>query len=187
MTDIPSPIAERENKASELLGIREVVSQVYKSVWEDFSVWEQDHCRQTLQSLSPSRPFRPHLNPLPTSSGQSHSALKEARFTGDAPSTVVESFDDSDMENGSTSTILVTVHAVDKGQTLQPLSYEACTPISRNLMIGDDSDYLPFIPNSDDPTYDYTFDVGEHKYFAWHKPNRDPDCAVFNPFWRHSF
>jgi hypothetical protein len=183
MTDIPSPIAERENEASELLGIREVVSQVYKSVWEDFSVWEQDHCRQTLQSLS--RPFRPHLNPFLISSGQSHSALKEARSTGDAPSTVVESFDG--MENGSTSTILVTVHTIESQMLLQPLSYEACTPISRNLMIGDDSDYLPFIPNSDDPTYDYTYDVGEHKYFAWHKPNRDPDCAVFDLFWRHIF
>jgi hypothetical protein len=65
---------------------------------------------------------------------------------------------------------------------LQPLSYEACTPISRNLMIGDDSDFLPFIPNSDDPSYDYTYDIHEHKYFAWHRLNRDPDCALFEPF-----
>lgn len=186
MTDISPPIAERENEAdSELLGIKDVVSQVYKSVWEDFSVWEQNHCRQTLQSLS--RPFHPHLDPFLISSGQSHSVLKEPRSTHVAPSTVVESFDDSDMENGSTSTVLVTVHTIGKGQMLQPLSYEACTPISRNLMIGDDSDYLPFIPNSDDPTYDYTYDVGEHKFFAWHQPNRDPDCAVFDAFSRHSF
>ena len=188
MTDISPPIAERGNEAdSELLGIRDVVSQVYKSVWEDFSVWEQDHCRQTLQSLS--RPFRPHLNPLLISSGQSHSALKELRSTHYTPlaCTVVESFDDTDMENGSTSTVLVTVHTIGKGQILQPLSYEACTPISRNLMIGDDSDFLPFIPNSDDPTYDYTFDVDEHKFFAWHQPNRDPDCAAFDPFGSHSF
>ena len=189
MTDISPPIAERGNEVdSELLFIRDVVFQVYKSVWEDFSVWEQDHCRQTLQSLSPSRPFRPHLNPLLISSGQSHSAIKEPRSTihDDVSSTVIESFDDSDMENGSTSTVLVTVHTISKGQKLQPLSYEACTPISRNLMIGDDSDYLPFIPNSDDPTYDYTYDVDEHKFFAWHQPNRDPDCAVFDPFSRYS-
>ena len=183
MTDISLPIAERENEVdSELLGIKVVVSQVYKSVWEDFSAWEQDHCRQTLQSLS--RPSRPHLNPLLILSGQSHSALNEPRSIHDAPSTAVETFDDSDMESGSTSTVLVTVHTIDKGQMLQPLSYEACTPISRNLMIGDDSDFLPFIPNSDDPSYDYTYDVEEHKYFAWHQPNRDPDCAVFDPFSR---
>ena len=182
MTDISPPIAERENEVdSELLGIRVVVSQVYKSVWQDFSVWEKDHCRQTLQNLS--RPSRPHLNPRLISSGLSHSALKETRSTTyNAPNTVVESFDDSDLENGTTSTVLVTSHTIGKGQILQPLSYESCTPISRNLMIGDDSDFLPFIPNSDDPSYDYTYDVEEHKFFAWHQPNRDPDCAVFDHF-----
>ena len=187
MTDISPPIAaEREKEVdSELLGIKVVVSQVYKSVWEDFSGWEQDHCQQTLQSLS--RPYRPHLNPLLISSGQSYSPSKDPRSTHVAPNTVVESFDDCDMESGSTSTVLVTVHTIGKGQMLQPLSYEACTPISRNLMIGDDSHHLPFIPNSDDPTYDYTYDVEEHKYFAWHKPNRDPDCAVFNFFSRTFF
>ena len=180
MTDISPPIAERENEAD--LELRDAVSQVYKSVREDFSVWEQDHCRQTLQSLS--RPSRPLINPLLISSGESHSALNEPpSTTHDAPDTIVESFDDCDMENGSTSTILVTAHTISKGQMmLQPLSYEACTPISRNLMIGDDSDYLPFIPNSDDPNYDYTYDVEEHKFFAWHQPNRNPDCAVFDPF-----
>ena len=184
MTDISPPIiAERKNEVdSELLGIRVVVSQVYKSVWEDFSVWEEDHCRQTLQNLS--RPSRPHINPLLFSSGQPYPALKETRST---PSPVVESFDDSDMENGSTRTVLVKVHTISKDQVLQPVSYEACTPISRNLMIGDDSDYLPFIPNSDDPTYDYTYDVEEHKYFAWHQPNRDPDCTVFDLFFLRTF
>jgi hypothetical protein len=122
MTDISPPIAELGNEAdSELLGIRVVVSQVYKSVWEDFSVWEQDHSRQTLQSLSLSRPFHPHINPLLISSGQSHSTLKEPRSTHDAPSTIVESFDDSDMENGSMTTVLATVHTISKGQMLQPL------------------------------------------------------------------
>ena len=187
MTDISPPIAERENEVdSELLGIRVVVSQVYKSVWEDFSVWEEDHSRQTLQSLS--RPSRPHLNPLLISSGQSHSAIKETRSTThNVPNTVVESFDDSDLENGSTSTVLVTVHTIGKGPMLQSLSYESCTPISRNLMIGDDSDFLPFIPNSDDPSYDYTYDIEEHNFFAWHRPNRDPDCALSDPCSRTFF
>jgi histone-lysine N-methyltransferase EZH2 len=55
------------------------------------------------------------------------------------------------------------------------------------LMIGDDSEFLPFIPNSDDPTYDYTYDVDEHQFFAWHQPNRDPDCAAFDSSWIYSF
>ena len=179
MTDIPPPIAERENEADlELLGIRDAVSHVYKSVWEDFSVWEQDHCRQTLKSLS--RPSRPHIHPLLFSSGQPHS--EPPSITHD-PNIVIESFDDCDLENGTTSTVLVTVHTIGEGYILpQPLLYESCTPISRNLMIGDDSDFLPFIPNSDDPSYDYTYDVEEHKFFAWHQStdNRDPDCAVFD-------
>jgi len=164
---------------SGLSDIRAVASQVYKSVWEDFSIWEQNHCQQTLQSLS--RPVRTHLNPLTTSSGQSQSTLKEPPSRRDAPSTIAESFDDWDIANGSKSTIYVTdVHTIKENQLLQPPSYEACTPISRNLMVGDDSDFLLFIPNSDDPAYDYPYDIGEHKFFAWHQPNRDPDCAIFH-------
>jgi hypothetical protein len=186
MTDISLRNAEhRDEVDSELSGVKDVVSQVYKSVWEDFSVWEQDHCRQSLQSLS--RPFRPHLNPLFISSGQSHPTLKNPPPRPHAPTTAVESFDDCDMENGSTSTVLVTGHMIHPGQMLQSLSYESCTSISRNLMVGDDSDFLPFIPNSDDPEYDYTYDIDEHKFFAWHQPNRDPDCAVFDSFSSHFF
>ncbi|KAF8970309.1 hypothetical protein BDZ97DRAFT_1652502, partial [Flammula alnicola] len=65
-------------------------------------------------------------------------------------------------------------------KTLPPYPpYDSCIPISRNIMRGDDPDYLPFIPFSDDPTYDYTYDNDHHKYFAWHKPDRDPDCARY--------
>lgn len=180
MTNISPQNAKRGYTAdSGLLGIKySVVSQVYKSVWDDFSVWEQDHCRQTLQSLS--RPFRPHLNPLVISP---QPTPEEPPSRPNAPSGIAaESFDDWDMENGSASTVLVTVHTIHKGQLLQSFTYETCTSISRNLMIGDDSDFLPFIPNSDDPNYDYTYDIDEHKFFAWHQPNRDPDCAVFHSF-----
>ncbi|KAF8803025.1 SET domain-containing protein [Phlegmacium glaucopus] len=180
MSDTSLQNAERGDEVdSELAGIRDVISHVYKSVWEDFSVWEQDHCRRTLKSLS--RPVRTHLNPLPMSSGQSQSTLEEPPSRRDGPSTVAESFDDWDITNSSKSTLYVTdVQTIKEDQLPQPPSYESCTPISRNLMVGDDSDFLPFIPNSDDPTYDYTYDIDEHKYFAWHQPNRDPDLEVIN-------
>lgn len=54
--------------------------------------------------------------------------------------------------------------------------YDSCTPISRNIMNGDDSEYLPFLPFSDDGTYNFEFDNVQHKYFAWQKPFIDPDC-----------
>ena len=183
MLDISLQNAERGAEVdSELSGIRVVVSQVYKSVWEDFLVWETNNCQKTLQSLS--RPVRTHLNPLPKSSGQLQSILnKPSPSRRDVPITVAESFDDCDIVNDSTSTVYVKdVHTIRTEQMLQPPSYEACTPISRNLMVGDDAEFLPFIPNSDDPTYDYTYDIDEHKFFAWHGPNRDPDCAVFSFF-----
>lgn len=182
MPNPPLKLDEKCGDDSEVLGIRVVVSQVYKSVWEDFLVWEQDHCQKTLRNLS--RSVRTHLNPLPTtSSRQSQSTLNESPSPLDAPSTVNESFYDCDIVNGSTSIVYVQdVHTIREDQILQPLSYEACTPISRNLMVGDDSDFLPFIPYSDDPSYDYSYDIDEHKFFAWHQPNRDPDCIVFNSF-----
>lgn len=161
---------------SELLNIRVAISDVYKSVWQDFSVWEQNHCQKTLQNLS--RPVRTHLNPLSMSSRRSHSTSKEPPPRCDAPSTINDAFDDCDITNGSANTVYVTnFSTIPQDRIFQPPSYEACTPISRNLMVGDDSDFLPFIPNSDDPTYDSTYDIDEHKFFAWHQPNRDPDCA----------
>ena len=156
---------------------RALVSLVYKCVWEDFLVWEQDHCQNTLRSLS--RPVPPPSLPS-FSSVRSQSVLKPLSRLN-APSTIVESFDDWDVANGSKTTIYLTnVQTIKQNQILQPPSYEACTPISRNLMVGDDSDFLPFIPNSDDSTYDYNYDVDEHKYFSWHQPYRDPDCIVFD-------
>lgn len=54
--------------------------------------------------------------------------------------------------------------------------YECCTPTTRNIMVGDDSDYLPFIPFADDPSYDWSFDISQHKYVAWAKESTS-DCA----------
>ena len=57
MLDIFLQNAERRAEVdSELAGIRVVVSQVYKSVWEDFLVWDTNNSQKTLQNLS--RPVR---------------------------------------------------------------------------------------------------------------------------------
>ncbi|KAF8156618.1 hypothetical protein B0H34DRAFT_847237 [Crassisporium funariophilum] len=78
-----------------------------------------------------------------------------------------------------TELLISTPEIIKAEKSSKPPSYECCTPISRNIMVGDDSHYLPFIPNADDPTYDSTFDIDEHDYFAWQQPDTvEPDFEV---------
>jgi len=62
--------------------------------------------------------------------------------------------------------------------------YESCTPLSRNLMVGDDPDHLPFIPFADDPAYNFHLDIEEHSYFRWNQSCLDPDsmCHFLTDF-----
>ncbi|OSC99568.1 SET domain-containing protein [Trametes coccinea BRFM310] len=54
-------------------------------------------------------------------------------------------------------------------------AYESCTPIDQNILHGDDSNYMPFIPLADDPTFDHEDHAMEYKRLAWQEPYRDPD------------
>jgi len=62
------------------------------------------------------------------------------------------------------------------GQSLRPCApYESCTPLSRNLMVGDDSENLPAFHFSDDPNYPTGLENQEYKYFSWQLRYQDPD------------
>ncbi|KAI9060749.1 SET domain-containing protein [Trametes sanguinea] len=54
-------------------------------------------------------------------------------------------------------------------------AFESCTPIDQNILHGDDSNYMPFIPLADDPTFDHEDHAMEYKRLAWQEPYRDPD------------
>ncbi|KAH9943538.1 hypothetical protein B0H21DRAFT_695633 [Amylocystis lapponica] len=54
-------------------------------------------------------------------------------------------------------------------------TYESCAPTICNILHGDDSDDMPFLPFADDPGFDIIDYIREHKRFAWQSANRDPD------------
>lgn len=150
--------------------LRNVVLEVYLSVWEEYSEWSELHNASTLKSLEAPRCSFNFSIPI---------YLEEADST-DLP-------DDSDLKfsvselNPDGSTIdeyVISTYVVTVDQALRAHSpYESCTPITRNLMVGDDPDVLPFIPFGDDPTYDHRLYAEEHSYFRWHKLFVDPDST----------
>ncbi|RPD53881.1 SET domain-containing protein [Lentinus tigrinus ALCF2SS1-6] len=57
--------------------------------------------------------------------------------------------------------------------------YESCPPINNNILLGDDSNYLPFMPFADDPTFDYHDYLADHKGLAWQEGGyRDSDVLA---------
>jgi histone-lysine N-methyltransferase EZH2 len=62
--------------------------------------------------------------------------------------------------------------------TFQPHpAYELCSSIARNIKVGDDPDYMPFAPFSDDPSFKFLDYNEEYTWLAWQPPKMfDPDC-----------
>ncbi|KAI0643504.1 hypothetical protein C8Q79DRAFT_1024750 [Trametes meyenii] len=54
-------------------------------------------------------------------------------------------------------------------------AYESCTPLSQNILHGDDSHFMPFLPYADDPNFDHQDHALEYKKLAWHEGYRGPD------------
>lgn len=69
----------------------------------------------------------------------------------------------------------MTAVQVDAGDFLPHPSYEACTPTGRNVMVGDDSDHMPFAPFADDESFDFRTYSDDYDYLAWQTSRRDPD------------
>jgi histone-lysine N-methyltransferase EZH2 len=142
-----------------------LVLQVYQSVWEEYSQWSSDHNTAALKSLETSHP---HLD-LQTDwelDPEDNCDNSNDLFT-------VTEFD---TDGFITDEYVLKGNFVILDQPVHPHPpYESCTPISRNLMVGDDPDDLPFIPFADDPTYDYNLVIEEHSYCRWHQPYLDPD------------
>ena len=136
-----------------------VVSQVYAQSWADYREWSISESARALSSLSTRR--KTPLPPLPVQSMSTALAAGEWEIT----------------DHVAQETYFLPAENVIVGELIPPYApYECCTPATRNIMVGDDPDYLPFIPFADDPNYDWLFDVSEHNYVAWAKEDTS-DCA----------
>jgi histone-lysine N-methyltransferase EZH2 len=171
-----------EDSADHSEGIKALVSSVYQSVWREYSSWDRENCQKTLHDLS-RRGHRETSHTIPLQSGPRR-LRRELKAAKAVPAQYEESFEVWDIRVDATPELhMLHISATDvvkAAKTSKSPSYESCTPVSRNIMVGDDSDYMPFIPNADDPTYDNSFDIAEHKYFAWQQPDTvEPDCANY--------
>lgn len=149
-------------------GHQNIVLQVYRSVWEEYSEWSNKRRTTTLKSLAVSHPKLDYFEFKETESVEASLAAED----DDIHFTVYE----FNIDGLTTDEYLISGKSFSVDQDFRPHApYESCTPISRNLMVGDDPDYLPFIPFADDPKYDFHLDIEEHCYFRWHQPFLDPD------------
>jgi hypothetical protein len=150
--------AERDLESSTVALVR----SVFRAVWTQFSVWEQEYCRE-----SNARAMRPTLRrsrPTSGNSGRSNSC----------PIPTVDMTDFVTDLNISTSLTRISL------PLLEPYPvYESATPILGSIWKGDDPDCMPFIPHADDPTFDAPNHATAYRRLAWTKPQHDPDCGLY--------
>ena len=160
-----------------------VIQEVYRTTWTDFYDWEQYHVAETLHSLA--RPIEPpnttQIILLPTPDSSQKGESKQGDWDEGGYFAVLD-YDYDANPNGTeprVTTSTLTPQTLEVTNVLDPYpAYEVCTPVNRNILVGDDSEYLPFLPFSDDPTFDHLAHIvdSEYRYFEWQVPNRDPDC-----------
>ena len=153
-----------------------LVRSVYKTTWDNFYIWEQDHCRRTLHSLA-------RTPSLPRSAETQTSSFSERDYSSEA--TTVEkdaekesfTLHDYNRDTGAVSESTLLAQTVDVVAPLRACPpYEMCTPASRNIYVGDDFEEMPFIQLVDDPTFDLAAHMADYKRLEWQLPDRDPDC-----------
>lgn len=148
-----------------------LVLEVYRSVWEEYSEWSDYYNASTLKSLEA---------PAPRFSLDLLIDLEETDSTDSTPlsydNDLKFSFSELNSDGSTIDEYVISTNVVTVDQSFRPHPpYESCTPITRNLMVGDDPDTLPFIPFVDDPKYDYRLYAEEHSHFRWQEPFVDPD------------
>lgn len=166
----------------DLAPISALVQNTYRSTWNDFYEWEQDYSRQTLLSLarvSPPSPSQAGMSLPSTSSSKKSSPvtapiIAEYQLDMESENFTIVDYTNSDGAPHITTLSIETIEVVPQFEPCAP--YEVCTPANRNIYVGDDSEYMPFIPLTDDPKFNHLLHAGDYRYFEWQLPNRDPDC-----------
>jgi len=185
----PVPDSQSLIPASEPDAPHDFVSETYGSVWEEHTTHHVEHCLDSLVSLQ--RPHPRRRRPPPRRAPLANHPFRPMAGSGStvnfrARRPQFESFTIYEYEttnNVSPLRVRKTKAFVLNADPFPPYpSYDACAPLSRNIMVGDDPDRLPFIPFADDPTYDYELDIGNHSYFAWPNLTQDPDSNYLYKF-----
>jgi len=185
MTPVPDSQGQQSStSASELDAPHDFVLGTYGSVWAEHASHHVEHCRNSFISLKRSHPRR--RRPPPRSTLFADHSLSRAMAASTSsvdphPEPLqFESFAIYEYDTANETSLPRLRETKALVLTASPPfppypSYNSCAPISRSIMVGDDSEELPFIQFADDPTYDYHLDIENHGYFAWPNLTQDPD------------
>ncbi|CDO71986.1 hypothetical protein BN946_scf184943.g20 [Trametes cinnabarina] len=137
----------------------------------EYYAWEQEHSYNVLQSLAVTKPSRSR-EPLLTSVADGQSvAAPDSRST--EASDALTRYDA--MQDRWAQFIVMPEAGLVATPIAPHAAYESCTPIDQNILHGDDSNFMPFVPLADDPSFDSEDHVMEYKRLAWQEPYRDSD------------
>lgn len=142
-----------------------LVLQQFRSCWDGFRSWKAAHNSQAMLSLTRHPASEDSLPQIDEAEQAQESQLTGPTFT------VTEYDSDSD----PCDSYKIGVESFDVEPTKPHPEYTQCVPTTRNIMIGDDSDYMPFIPYSDDASFNHELHTQHYGYFAWQHSD-DPDC-----------
>ncbi|KAJ7088459.1 SET domain-containing protein [Mycena belliarum] len=150
----------------------QLVEHVLQDVWEEFRLWKDDYVARTLSSLTS------QVEDAPNSSALENAVYEAGWNSGSGPMHSEEYVEVFDCETQTTERVpLELIHLNEVA--LPPLpAHEYCTPIERNMFLGDDPRELPFIPFADDPSFDRARYLEEYNEFSWEEPAVDPDLEA---------
>ena len=158
---------------------KRVVKKQFEDVLREYYAWEPIYCSETIASLAVPTPVVTSATDFdivylnlglreiqPETRSASGTVAQDVSFTR----YIVHDSDILEVDLVRTETI-DTIVALP---TPYP-SYESCTPVSRSILHGDDPHAMPFLPFADDPSFDPTDYVLDHKRLAWQEGSRDTD------------
>ncbi|KZT07901.1 uncharacterized protein LAESUDRAFT_713223 [Laetiporus sulphureus 93-53] len=161
----------------------ERVQSVFDAVWNEFYSWEQEHSKLSIVSLACSPAFgRKRLFATPD---VDLSLPLDRPATPDASAETTE--DDTEClftmynigDNGSFAVETLTIfESVDVGIVEPCNTYESCAPININILHGDDSSDMPFVPFADDSFFDARNHMLEYDTLAWQTNSKDPNQSA---------
>ena len=175
LTHEPSLNGDDKSKENKALAFR-----VYKEVWDEFSKWKVEDCKQQLLLLQKPLP--------PPEIMEATLHISSALRPGD-PSEV-ETFylcdtkDDIPLDAGAATVLTCKTIPLEPPNDFTPHPrYESCTPASQTiaLRVGsaahDELDVAPFVPYADNPAFDAKEYLSQFRRFAWEEL-MDPDGGL---------
>ncbi|KAI0750473.1 hypothetical protein C8Q74DRAFT_1211933 [Fomes fomentarius] len=159
---------------------RLVVSQ-YQAAWNDYYAWEPDYSakklaslRATDRNLAASSSRITQLDPLLDALEHSEPRPTASKDVSSQSMCFVDTM--GRIHPKYLHVEEIRIPDCDVPRPYPP--YESCTPISRNLLHGDDPIYMAFLPLADDSKFDSTNYADLHTGFAWQEEYeyRDSDA-----------